>query len=161
MDNLGRLVIYFEFLKSNSSNSQINSLTINTLISNLTSVALSEPLTIHSFLADSQKHAVTPIEPTTRARASTSTTEGSAFHTSSPKPTWIINSGATDHIKFDPSQLISRKSTTLSVVPNANGTASSMVRECDTCELAKSHCILFSLSTNKSLVPFSLIHSDV
>ncbi|CAL2238038.1 unnamed protein product [Prunus armeniaca] len=87
---------------------------------------MSEPFTIHSFLADSQKHAVTPIEPATRARASMSTTKGFAFHTSSPKPTWIINSGATDHMKFDPSQLISRKSTTPSVVSNANDTASSM-----------------------------------
>ncbi|CAL8991566.1 unnamed protein product [Prunus brigantina] len=33
--------------------------------------------------------------------------------------------------------------------------------QCDTCELAKSHCVPFLLSSNKSLVPFSLVHSDV
>ncbi|CAL8988820.1 unnamed protein product [Prunus brigantina] len=33
--------------------------------------------------------------------------------------------------------------------------------QCDTCELAKSHRVSFILSSNKSLVPFSLVHSDV
>ncbi|CAL9011665.1 unnamed protein product, partial [Prunus brigantina] len=33
--------------------------------------------------------------------------------------------------------------------------------QCDTCELAKSHHVPFPLSSNKSLVPFSLVHSDV
>ncbi|KAI5327155.1 hypothetical protein L3X38_026551 [Prunus dulcis] len=33
--------------------------------------------------------------------------------------------------------------------------------QCDTCELAKSHRVSFPLSSNKSLVSFSLIHSDV
>ncbi|CAL9006017.1 unnamed protein product, partial [Prunus brigantina] len=33
--------------------------------------------------------------------------------------------------------------------------------QCDTCGLAKSHCVLFPLSSNKCLVPFSLVHSDV
>ncbi|KAI5342659.1 hypothetical protein L3X38_010535 [Prunus dulcis] len=183
---------------------------------------MSKPPTIHSFLADSLTHAVTPTELATRARASMSTTKGSAFHKSSLKPTWIIDSGATNHMKFDPSQLISSKSTTSSVASNANSTTSSMVRDgsislsksihlesallvlsldhnlltssrgrrvvvvlgeansttwtghrimrpsfdvfnfqCDTCELAKSHCVPFPLSTNKSLVPFILIHSDV
>ena len=31
---------------------------------------------------------------------------------------------------------------------------------CDICELAKSHRVPFPLSSNKSLVPFSLIHAD-
>ncbi|KAI5323968.1 hypothetical protein L3X38_033041 [Prunus dulcis] len=33
--------------------------------------------------------------------------------------------------------------------------------QCDTCELAKSHRVSFPLSSNKSLVPFSLVHSDI
>ncbi|KAI5343288.1 hypothetical protein L3X38_011164 [Prunus dulcis] len=33
--------------------------------------------------------------------------------------------------------------------------------QCDTCELATSHCVPFSLSSNKSLVLFSLVHSNV
>ncbi|KAI5340481.1 hypothetical protein L3X38_019755 [Prunus dulcis] len=33
--------------------------------------------------------------------------------------------------------------------------------QCDTYELAKSHRVLFPLSTNKSLVPLFLIHYDV
>ncbi|CAL2271615.1 unnamed protein product [Prunus armeniaca] len=33
--------------------------------------------------------------------------------------------------------------------------------QCDTCELAKSHRVLFRLSSNTSLVSFSLVHSDV
>ena len=32
---------------------------------------------------------------------------------------------------------------------------------CDTCELAKSHCISYSPSLNKSSEPFEVIHSDV
>ncbi|KAI5350864.1 hypothetical protein L3X38_003755 [Prunus dulcis] len=32
---------------------------------------------------------------------------------------------------------------------------------CDICELAKSHRVPFPLSSHKSLVPFSLVHSDV
>ncbi|KAI5314961.1 hypothetical protein L3X38_044137 [Prunus dulcis] len=33
--------------------------------------------------------------------------------------------------------------------------------QCDTCELAKSHRVPFPLSSNKSLIPFSLVHYDV
>ncbi|KAI5314959.1 hypothetical protein L3X38_044135 [Prunus dulcis] len=33
--------------------------------------------------------------------------------------------------------------------------------QCDMCELAKSHHVPFLLNSNKSLVPFSLVHSDV
>ncbi|KAI5356447.1 hypothetical protein L3X38_009342 [Prunus dulcis] len=87
------------------------------------------PPTIHSLIADSQKHAATPAEPATRVCASIATTKGSAFHTSSPKPTWIIDSGGTDHMTFDHDQVISRTPTTQSVVSNANGTPSSLVGE--------------------------------
>ncbi|CAL2259551.1 unnamed protein product [Prunus armeniaca] len=90
---------------------------------------MSKPPTIHFFLADSQKHAVTPTESATRTRASIATTKGFAFHTSSPKPTWIIDLGAMDHMAFDPNQHLSRKSTTPLVVSNANSTPSHLVGE--------------------------------
>ncbi|XP_021802794.1 uncharacterized protein LOC110746875, partial [Prunus avium] len=77
------------------------------------------PPTILSFLADSQKHAVNPTDPTTRTRASITTTKCSVFHTSSKKSAWIIDSDATDHITFDHG--LSRKSSTSSVMSNANG----------------------------------------
>ncbi|CAL2257244.1 unnamed protein product [Prunus armeniaca] len=51
----------------------------------------------------------------TQAHASITTTKGSAFDMLSPKLEWIIDSGATDHTTFDPSQLISRKPSTQSV----------------------------------------------
>ncbi|CAL8990822.1 unnamed protein product, partial [Prunus brigantina] len=65
----------------------------------------------------------------TWTRASIATTKSSVFHTSSQKSTWIINSGATYHMTFDPGQLISCKSFTPSVVSNANGTLSLVVGE--------------------------------
>ncbi|KAI5314957.1 hypothetical protein L3X38_044133 [Prunus dulcis] len=79
--------------------------------------------TILSLIADSQKPVVTLADSTTRTRASIPTTKDSAFHTSSQKSAWIIDSGATDHMTFDPNQLISRKSSTPSMVSNANGTS--------------------------------------
>ncbi|KAI5348904.1 hypothetical protein L3X38_001791 [Prunus dulcis] len=194
----------------------------------------------------------------TLTRASITTIKGSVFHTSFQKSKWIINLGAMDHMAFDLGQLISGKSSNSSVVSNANGTLSFVVREgslslstslyldsvlivpsfdhnllsatqltttleytitfwpnhcvfqniltgktigcgiqrdklyyldwasdsetkvsqafttsgthfeeerdkvwCDTCELAKSHHVPFPLSSNKSLVLFSLVHSDV
>ncbi|CAL2236964.1 unnamed protein product [Prunus armeniaca] len=214
---------------------------------------MSGPPMILSLLPDSHKHAVNPTKLTTSAY-----TKGSTFHMSSPKPTWIIDSGVMDHMTFDSGQLISHKLSTQSVVFNTNGTPSTVVGEgsqflsnsihldyvlivpslnqnllsvaqltttlgctvtfwpnhcvfkdiltgktigcgtrqgklynfdwapdietkvgqafttsgasferqrdklpCDTCELTMSHRVPFSLSTNKSLVPFSLIHSDV
>ncbi|CAL2240654.1 unnamed protein product [Prunus armeniaca] len=123
-----------------------------------------------------------------------------------------------DHMTFDPGQLISRKSSTPSVVSNANGTPSPVVGEgslslstslhldserrlivvldgansttwtehwivrsrlvklsqpvelvlrgretkfASNLELAKSHRVLFPLSSNKSLIQFSVVHSDV
>ncbi|CAL2275705.1 unnamed protein product [Prunus armeniaca] len=207
---------------------------------------MSGPPTILSLIADSQKHAVNYVDPVTRTHASIATTKDSAFHMSSQKSAWIIDSGATDHMTFDHGQPISHKSSTPSVMSNANGTPSPMVgegslslstslhldfvllvpsldhnlftssqekqlvvvlggtysttwnrhqivrpmlvklsqpvklvlrrretkfgyginvlgmpRSCDMCELAKSHRVLFSKSSNKSLVPFSLVHYDV
>ncbi|CAL2252854.1 unnamed protein product [Prunus armeniaca] len=85
--------------------------------------------TILSFIAYSQKHAVNPANSATRTRASITTTKGSAFHTYSQKSAWIIDSGATNHMTFDPGQLISRKSSTSSMVSNVNGTPSPVVRD--------------------------------
>ncbi|KAI5353833.1 hypothetical protein L3X38_006727 [Prunus dulcis] len=51
------------------------------------------------------------------------------LHTSSKNSAWIIDSGSTDHMTFDHGQLINRKSSTPSVMSNANGTFSSVVGE--------------------------------
>ncbi|KAI5323982.1 hypothetical protein L3X38_033055 [Prunus dulcis] len=85
--------------------------------------------TILPLIADSQKHAVNLADPATQTHAYIATTKGSTFHTSSQKSAWIIDSGATDHMTFDLGQLISRKSSTPSVVSNANGTPSLVVGE--------------------------------
>ncbi|KAI5317748.1 hypothetical protein L3X38_037455 [Prunus dulcis] len=85
--------------------------------------------TILPFTANSQKHAVNPADSATRNHAFIATTKGSTFHTSSQKFAWIIYSVATDHMTFASGQLISRKSSTPSVVSNANGTPSPMVGE--------------------------------
>ncbi|CAL2236870.1 unnamed protein product [Prunus armeniaca] len=66
---------------------------------------------ILSLLADSQK-ASNHAKLATQARAFISTTKGSTFYTSSQKPAWIIDSGATDHITIDPGQLILRQPST-------------------------------------------------
>ncbi|CAL2266237.1 unnamed protein product [Prunus armeniaca] len=78
------------------------------------------PPTILSLIADSQKHVVNPANLTIQTRASIAATKGFPFHTSSHKSAWIIDSGATDHMTFDPDQFISRKSSTPSVVSTAN-----------------------------------------
>ncbi|CAL8165019.1 unnamed protein product [Prunus armeniaca] len=80
--------------------------------------------TILSLIADSQKHAVNPADSATQPHASITTTNGSAFHTSSQKSAWINDSGSTNHMTFDHVQLINRKSSTHSMVSNANGTPS-------------------------------------
>ncbi|CAL8082211.1 unnamed protein product [Prunus armeniaca] len=88
---------------------------------------MSGPPTILSLLVDSKKHAVNHAEQATRARASIATIKGSAFHTSSPKHTWIIDLSAMDDMTFYPDQLITHKPSTQSVVFNANGTPSLVV----------------------------------
>ncbi|CAL9013187.1 unnamed protein product [Prunus brigantina] len=85
--------------------------------------------TILHLIADSQKHAVNPVDPATRTHASITTTKGSTFYTSSKNSAWIINSGTTGHMTFDPGQLINGKSSTPSMMSNANGTPSPMVEE--------------------------------
>ncbi|CAL2236685.1 unnamed protein product [Prunus armeniaca] len=86
---------------------------------------MSGPSTIHSLFVDSRKHAIIPTKPATRACASIAITKGSAFYTSSPKPTWIIDSNVTDHMTFDLNQVISCTPTTQLVVSNANGKTNS------------------------------------
>ncbi|KAI5336987.1 hypothetical protein L3X38_016256 [Prunus dulcis] len=76
--------------------------------------------TILPFIADSQKHAVTPTNPATLTHAYIATIKSSTFHTSFQKFTWIIDSGAADHMTFNLGQLISRKSSIPSVMSNAN-----------------------------------------
>ncbi|CAL2253605.1 unnamed protein product [Prunus armeniaca] len=180
------------------------------------------------------------------------------LHSSSKKHTWVIDTGATDHMTFVPGQINSHTPSSQSVVSNANGTplpnnwggfslslSDSLTLDsvlidilssktigcgtrrgklyyldlasdceaslnqtykitgvsvekhtsevwlwhrhlghasfgylqklfpslfskldissfkCDICELAKSHRVPFPLSSHKSLVPFSLVHSDV
>ncbi|CAL9006009.1 unnamed protein product, partial [Prunus brigantina] len=85
---------------------------------------MSRTPTILPLIADSKKHVINPADPTTRTHAFIATTKDSTFHTSSQKFAWIINSGAMDHMTFDPSQLISRKSSTQVAASNANGTPS-------------------------------------
>ncbi|KAL6294169.1 hypothetical protein ACE6H2_002311 [Prunus campanulata] len=178
-----------------------------------------------------------------KTQASTSTTTptptityetSSAFHTSytSDSTCWIIDSGATDHMTFDPTDFLSTTTPQRTSIANANGVTSpvdiltkeiigrgtkrgglyyvddfSMGKahsvkhsstwkdrqlwlwhrrlghpsfgymrhlfpdlfssscttdfQCDTCILAKSHRASYPLSTNKSVTPFALIHSDV
>ncbi|KAI5339964.1 hypothetical protein L3X38_019238 [Prunus dulcis] len=88
---------------------------------------MSKTPTILPLIADSKKYAVNPADPATLTHTSIATTKGSTFHKSSQKSAWIIDSSATDHMTFDPSQLISCKSSPLSAVSNANGTSSPVV----------------------------------
>ncbi|CAL8118660.1 unnamed protein product [Prunus armeniaca] len=90
---------------------------------------MSRTPTILPLIANSQKHTVNPADSATRTHTSIITTKGSTFHMSSQKSAWIIDSGATDHMTFDPGELISPKSSTPSVVSNANGTPSSVFGE--------------------------------
>lgn len=47
------------------------------------------------------------------------------------------------------------------VLPNLFFGCSAFDFKCDTCILAKSHCVPYLLSCNKSIISFGLIHSDV
>ncbi|CAL9005201.1 unnamed protein product, partial [Prunus brigantina] len=58
------------------------------------------------------------------ASVATSGTQGYVLHSSSKKHTWVIDTGATDHMTFDPGQIISHTPPSQSVVSNANGTPS-------------------------------------
>ncbi|BFG37702.1 hypothetical protein CerSpe_239760 [Prunus speciosa] len=63
------------------------------------------------------------------ASVATSGTQGYVLHSSSKKHTWVIDTGATDHMTFDPGQIISHTPFSQSVVSNANGTPSPVIGE--------------------------------
>ncbi|KAI5335852.1 hypothetical protein L3X38_025986 [Prunus dulcis] len=69
---------------------------------------------------------VSPAVPTAPAPASafiaTTGTQIYVLHSSSKKHTWVTDTGATDHMTFDPGQLTSHAPSSQSVVSNANGT---------------------------------------
>ncbi|CAL9011096.1 unnamed protein product, partial [Prunus brigantina] len=68
-------------------------------------------------------------ESTSSASVATSGTQGYVLHSSSKKHTWVIDTGATDHMTFDPGQIISHTPPSQSVVSNANGTPSPVIGE--------------------------------
>ncbi|XP_026450554.1 uncharacterized protein LOC113350634 [Papaver somniferum] len=93
---------------------------------------------------------------------------------------WIVDSGATDHMTCDSKQISSLKPNLQKTVSTANGSQAPITGEgsisltetlnldsvlvvptLDLCELAKSHRASIPLSFNKSPVPFMIIHSDV
>ncbi|KAI5312163.1 hypothetical protein L3X38_041336 [Prunus dulcis] len=71
---------------------------------------------------------VSPAVPTAPAPASafvaTTGTQSYVLHSSSKKHTWVMFTGATDHVTFDPRQITSHTLSSQSVVSNANGTPS-------------------------------------
>ncbi|KAI5324020.1 hypothetical protein L3X38_033093 [Prunus dulcis] len=108
---------------------------------------------------------------------------GYGFHTSNKidSRSWIIDSGATDHMTFDPDDFLNTTQPRRTCIANANGVTHPVTGAgtdihtkeilgrgfkdsdftCDTCILAKSHSVPYPLSTNKCTTPFTLIHSDV
>ncbi|KAI5337726.1 hypothetical protein L3X38_016997 [Prunus dulcis] len=106
----------------------------------------------------------------------TSNGTGYGFHTSDKidSRSWIIDSGATDHMTFDPDDFLNTTQPRRTCIANANGVTYPVTGAgidihtkeilgrgfkdsdftCDTCILAKSHRVPYPLSTNK--VGFSL-----
>ncbi|XP_021829064.1 uncharacterized protein LOC110769409 [Prunus avium] len=76
---------------------------------------------------------VSPAASPAPAPASTSVatlgTQCYVLHSSSKKHTWVIDTVATDHMTFDPGQIISHTPPSQSVVSNANGTSSPVIGE--------------------------------
>ncbi|CAL9001419.1 unnamed protein product [Prunus brigantina] len=74
-----------------------------------------------------------PAVSTTPAPAFTSVattgTQGYVLHSSSKKHTWIIDTGATDHMTFDPGRIASHTPSPQSMVSNANGEVSSKFQQ--------------------------------
>lgn len=81
----------------------------------------------------SNSYPVSPAVSTTSAPASTSVattgTQGYVLYSSSKKHTWIIDTGATDHMTFDPGQIASHTPSSQSVLSNANGIPSPIIGE--------------------------------
>ncbi|CAL8992980.1 unnamed protein product [Prunus brigantina] len=77
-----------------------------------------------SSVTDPVSPAAPPAPAPASASVATSGTQGYVLHSSSKKHTWVIDTGATDHMTFDPGQIISHTPPSQSVVSNANGTPS-------------------------------------
>ncbi|CAL8990138.1 unnamed protein product, partial [Prunus brigantina] len=77
-----------------------------------------------SSVTDPISPAAPPAPAPASASVATSGTQGYVLHSSSKKHTWVIDTGATDHMTFDPGQIISHTPPSQSVVSNANGTPS-------------------------------------
>ncbi|CAL8091657.1 unnamed protein product [Prunus armeniaca] len=143
---------------------------------------------------------------TQRNTTSNGTSYGSHTSYKSDSTSWIIDSGATDHMMFDHDDFLNTTQLRRTCIANTNeviypvigvdryhtkeilgrGTkrgelyyvdnfspdmANSVTHPsdsfkdfdftCNTCILAKSHCVPYPLSTNKYTTPFTLIHFDV
>ncbi|KAI5353924.1 hypothetical protein L3X38_006818 [Prunus dulcis] len=87
--------------------------------------------------------------------------------------TWIIDTGAPDHMTYDAKFFDELSSNTRDpYITSANGLPSPITGsqdsqdywacfKCETCILAKSHRTVFPLSDSKAAKPFDLVHSDV
>ncbi|KAI5334394.1 hypothetical protein L3X38_024527 [Prunus dulcis] len=58
------------------------------------------------------------------SKITTTGSHGYVLHCSSKKHIWVIDTGAIDHMTFDPGQLTSHTPSSQSMVSNANGTPS-------------------------------------
>ncbi|WVZ17273.1 hypothetical protein V8G54_010255 [Vigna mungo] len=90
---------------------------------------------------------------------------GGEFSVPITNSTWIIDSGATDHMTFDSRQISSMKPSSKKLISTANGDTTSEVRKRfdyeEFYQIERRNRILAMASLNKSIVPFMLIHSDV
>ncbi|KAI5334453.1 hypothetical protein L3X38_024586 [Prunus dulcis] len=134
-------------------------------------------------IADSQKHAVNPADPATRTHAYIATTKGKTigYGTRRGKLYYLdwapdsavkvgqafTTSGSRSEEKREKIWLWHKRLGHASfgylkkLFPSLFSSLDVSSFQCDTCELAQSYHVPFLLSSNKSLVSFSLIHSDV
>ncbi|CAL2249190.1 unnamed protein product [Prunus armeniaca] len=63
------------------------------------------------------------------SKIATTGSHGYVLHSSSKKHIWVIDTGVTDHMTFDPGQITSHTPSSQSVVSNVNGTPSSIIGE--------------------------------
>ncbi|CAL2225380.1 unnamed protein product [Prunus armeniaca] len=63
------------------------------------------------------------------SKIATTNSHSYVLHSSSKKHVWVIDTGATDHMTFDPRQITSHTPSSQSVVSNANGTPSPVIGE--------------------------------
>ncbi|KAI5324129.1 hypothetical protein L3X38_033202 [Prunus dulcis] len=63
------------------------------------------------------------------SKIATRSSHGYVLHNSSKKHIWVIDTGATDHMTYDPGQLTSHTPSSQLVVSNANGTPSPVIGE--------------------------------